>query len=192
LTRRSITADNDPLMVRFASLLALSVALAVLVAGCGGQSAEEKYANGVCTDIGNWKDQIEQSVNDVRNQVQAPGTGTLAAISTNVQSAVGATKNLASDLKSRPAPDTDEGAEAKQDLEALGSQAQATVTKVKQTLANLPQNANLSEIASTLAPLAGSLQSLATKTSSTLESVKSAGSKMKDAFDKSDACKKLS
>jgi hypothetical protein len=95
-------------------------------------------------------------------------------------------------LKSRPAPDTDEGAEAKQDLEALGSQAQATVTNVKQTLANLPQNANLSQIATTLAPLAGSLQSLATKTSSTLESVKSAGSKMKDAFENSDACKKLS
>ena len=180
------------LMVRFASLLALSVAVAVLSAGCGGQSAEEKYANGVCTDIGTWKDQIQKSVNDVRDQVQAPGTGTLAAISTNVQSAVGATNNLASDLKSRPAPDTDEGAEAKQDLEALGSQAQATVTNVKQTLANLPQNANLSQIATTLAPLAGSLQSLATKTSSTLESVKSAGSKMKDAFENSDACKKLS
>jgi hypothetical protein len=192
LTRRSITADNDPLMVRFASLLALSVAVAVLSAGCGGQSAEEKYANGVCTDIGNWKDQIKKSVNDVRDQVQSPGTGTLAAISTEVQSAVDATKNFASDLKSRPAPDTDEGTEAKQDLEALGSQAQATVTNVKQTVASLPQNASLSEIASKLAPLAGSLQSLATKSSSTIDSVKAVGSKMKDAFENSDACKKLS
>lgn len=177
--------------MRFASLLALAAALAVLAAGCGGQSAEEKYADGVCTDIGNWKDSIQKSVNDVRNAVQSPAAGSLSTIGAAVQSAVNATNTLASDLRSRPAPDTDEGTTAKQDLQALGSQANSTVTNAKQTLNTLPKNASLSQVASALAPLAGSLQSLATKTSSTIDAVEAAGSKMKDAFENSDACKKL-
>ena len=193
MTPRSATADNGSAVMRFASLLALSVALAVLAAGCGGgKSDEEKYADSVCSDIGTWKDQVNKSVNDVKTAVQSPGSGTLSTINSAVESAVNATNTLVSDLRSASPPDTDEGTKAKQDVQSLSSQAHSTVTNAKQTVNSLPKNASLSQIASTLTPLAGSLQSLSTKASSTIDSVKQAGSKMKDAVESSDACKKLS
>jgi uncharacterized phage infection (PIP) family protein YhgE len=176
---------------RLASVLALTATLAFVAAGCGGTPPEEKWAGSVCSDIGDWKSQLQKSVDDVRNELQSPGAGTLAAINTEVQQAVDATNKLASELKALGPPDTESGAQAKQQVDALASQLEATVTKSKQAVESLPQGADASQIVQTLAPLAGSLQSLATKTSSTLESVQASGSKLKDGFDNADSCEQF-
>jgi hypothetical protein len=172
---------------RLVSVLALSAALAVLAAGCGA-SPEEKWASGVCSDISDWKDQLQMSVTDVRESLQSPATGTVAAIQAEVQEAVDATQNLASDLKARGAPDTESGDQAKQQLDAFATQLDATITQVKQTVENLPAGADAGEIVRRLGPLVPALQSLAVKTSSTLDSVKASGSKLKEGFDKADSC----
>jgi hypothetical protein len=177
---------------RVASVLALSAALAVVAAGCGGASPEEKWASGVCSDISDWKDQLQKSVNDVREQVQSPGTGTIAGVQAEVQEAVDATQKLASDLRARGAPDTESGDEAKQQLDAFATQLDAAFTQVKQTVGNLPAGADAGEIVKRLAPLAPALQSLAVKTSSTLDSVKASSSKLKEGFDKADSCDEFS
>jgi uncharacterized phage infection (PIP) family protein YhgE len=181
------TVDNPPVR-RVASVIALWAALAVVAAGCGGAPPEEKWASGVCSDISDWKDQLQKSVNDVREQVQSPGTGTVAAIQAEVQEALDATQELASDLKARGAPDVESGDQAKQQLDALATQLDATVTQAKQTIENLPAGADAGEIVKRLAPLAPAIQSLVVKTSSTLDSVKTSGSKIKEGFDKADSC----
>jgi hypothetical protein len=179
-------------VTRFASVLALTATLAVVAAGCGGgASPEEKWADSVCTDIGDWKSQIQKSVSDVREQLQSPGTGTIAAIDAEIQEAVDATNQLASDLKALGAPDTESGAQAKQQVDALATQLDSTVTKTKQTVESLPDGASVSQVTQTLAPLLPSLQSLAVKVSSTLSSVQESGSELKDGFEKADSCEQF-
>jgi hypothetical protein len=178
-------------VIRVLSVLALSATLAFVAAGCGGASAEEKWAGNVCTNIGDWKSELQTSVNGVRDKLQSPGAGTLSAINADVQNAVDATNKLASDLKATGPPDTEGGAQAKQQLNALASQLKTAVANAKQTLAGLPEGASLSETAQKLAPLAPALQSLTTSASKTIDSIKATSSKLKEGFDKADSCKQF-
>jgi archaellum component FlaC len=176
---------------RLFPLVALSVVLAVLSAGCGGASQEEKFAGDVCTDISDWKSKLEQSADNIQSQLKSPGTGTLAAIDTEIQEAVDATEDLANDLKSVEPPDNESGTQAKDQLEALGSQLEATVEQAKKAAESLPESASASQIAEKLGPLIPAMQSLAVQTSRALESVKDSGEKLQDGFDKADSCDEL-
>jgi ABC-type transporter Mla subunit MlaD len=175
-----------------ASALAVSAALAFLAAGCGGgKSEEEKWASSVCTNIANWKDEIQKQVNDASSKLQSPQAGTLDAIKTDVQQAVDATKQLASNLRGLGAPNTSAGTAAKQQLESLSTQLENTVNQAKQSIESIPKNATLSQTASQLAALGPSLQSLVTNTKTTLNSIQSSSSDLKKGFEKADSCKKL-
>ena len=181
-----------PSVRRLASVLALSATLAVFVAACGGdESPEEEWAGSVCSEISDWKGQIEQSTDAVREELQAPEIGTLAAIDAEVQEAVAATDELAANLKTLVPPDTESGAEAKQELVALASQLEATAAQTKQTVDSVPEGADAAELAQKLAPLALTLQSLAVNASSTLASVKASGEKIEEGFEKADSCEEF-
>lgn len=175
-----------------ASVVAVSAVLAVVAAGCGSEtSPEEKWADSVCTDIGDWKDQVQQATDDITAELQAPEAGTLAAIDADVQTAVNATSQLADNLKALGAPDTESGTQAKQQVDALATELEGTVNEAKQTIDSLPTNADPTEIAKQLAPLAPSLQSLATKTSSTLAAVQEESDELKEGFDNADSCEQF-
>jgi methyl-accepting chemotaxis protein len=176
---------------RFLPIVMLSAALAVLAAGCGGKSAEEKYADSVCTDIGSWKNTVQKSADEVRTQVQSPAAGTLAVIDSEIQKAVDATKSLASDLRGLEPPDSDEGRQARQELNTFAAQAETTVTKAKQTASSVPENADARQIASALAPLLPSVRSLASQASSTVQAVEQRGEKIKEGFEKADSCEQF-
>ena len=181
-----------PSVRRLASALALSVTLAVVVAACGGdESPEEEWAGSVCSEISDWKGQIEQSTDAVREELQAPEIGTLAAIDAQVREAVAATDELAANLKALGPPDTESGEEAEQELLALASQLEATAAQTKQTVDSVPEGADAGEIAQKLAPLALALQSLAVNASSTLASIKESGEKIKEGFEKADSCEEF-
>jgi uncharacterized phage infection (PIP) family protein YhgE len=115
----------------------------------------------------------------------------MATINTEIQSAVDATKKLSSDLKSLDAPNSDSGKQAQQQLTSLSTQLDQTVTKTKQTVANIPSGAAVTEIASQLATLVPSLQALATSASTTLSSIQASAQDLKDGFDKADSCKQF-
>jgi hypothetical protein len=174
-----------------ASAVVVSAVLAFLAAGCGGQSSEEKWAGSVCTNITNWKQQIQKEVNDARSTLQSPGAGTMDAIKTDVQQAADATKQLASNLRGLGAPNTSSGTQAKQQLDALSTQLENTVNHAKQTVASIPKNATLTQSVSQLSALGPSLQSLVTNTKTTLSSIQSSSSELKKGFDKADSCKQL-
>jgi len=174
------------------SVLALAVGLAAVAAGCGGgKSAEEKWADSVCTDLGNWKSQVTQATNDIAEKVRSPEQGTLPAMKADVQKLVDATQQLAQNLNSLAAPKTQSGAQAKQQLETFSSDLQTTTNKAKQTLATVPENAGLVETAKQLAPLAPDLQSLAAEAKSTVQSIEASSSDLKQGFDQADSCKQL-
>jgi hypothetical protein len=167
--------------------------LAFVAAGCGGggASSEEKWAGSVCTDVANWKQEIQQQVNDARTKLQSPGAGTFDAIKGDIQQAADATKKLATNLKSLDAPNGDSGTQAKQQLDSLATQLQNTVSHAKQTIATLPKNASLTQVVNQLATLGPSLQSLVTNTKTTLSSIQSSSSDLKKGFDDADSCKQL-
>ena len=131
---------------RLAPVLALSAALALVAAGCGGESPEQKYADSVCTDVGSWKSELQKSADQIQTELKSPSAATPAAIKTQVQKAADATTKLASDLKSTEPPNSDAGQEAKRQLEQLGSQLEATVTQAKNVVEGLPANASITEI----------------------------------------------
>ena len=177
-------------MKRFGAVLILTVTLAFAAAGCGGSepSAEEEWAGDVCSSVSDWQDQVEQSATDIREQVRSPGADTLAAIESEIEEAADATNKLAEDLQSLETPDTEGADQAKQELDALGTQLESTVDNVKQTIDSLPENASLTELAKALSPLLPSLQSLATNASNALASVQETGSELKTGFEQADSC----
>jgi archaellum component FlaC len=179
--------------VRFvASAIVLSTVLACGAAGCGGgASSEEKWADSVCTDVANWKQQIQNEVNDARSKLQSHSAGTVAAIKTDVQQAADATTQLATNLKALRAPNNGSGTQAKQQLDSLGTELENTVNQAKQTVENLPKDATVSQTVSQLAPLGPALQSMVTKTKTTLTSIQSRASDLKKGFEQASSCKQF-
>jgi hypothetical protein len=176
-------------VVRLLALLVLSATLAVVAAGCGNdESEEEKWADSVCSDVSDWKEQVQQSADDVQEQLQSPDVGTLAAIDAEVREALDATTELASELQALDPPDTEDGREAQQELDALAVQLETTTEKAKETVDGVPKGADASQVAQALAPLVPSLQSLAVNTSSTLAAVQERGGDLKKGFEDADSC----
>jgi hypothetical protein len=179
--------------VRLIASAAVVTTLAVLAAGCGGggSSKEEQWASSVCTNVANWKQQIQSIGADARSKLQSPSVGTLDAIKADVNKAVDATKQLSSNLKALGAPNSGSGTQAKQQIDSLATQLENTVNMAKQTTANLPKNATLSQTVSQLASLAPALESLLTNTKTTLSSVQTTGSDIKKGFDQAKSCKQF-
>jgi ABC-type transporter Mla subunit MlaD len=177
---------------RLGAALILTTLLAFTAAGCGGSepSATEEWAGDVCSAIGDWQDQLEQSAAGIREQIQSPGADTLAAIESEIQEAGDASTELADELKSLEPPDTESGEQAQQELNSLADQVDATVDKTKETIDNLPENAGLSEVAEAVAPLLPSLQALVTNVSATIGSIKERGSELTEGFDEADSCER--
>lgn len=171
--------------------LVLAAAFTSVVAGCGGgKSAEEEWAGNVCTDVANWKSQVKTATSNISEALQSPGAGTVSTVSTQVQAAVNATRELGTNLKGDKPPSTDEGNQAKQQIDSLATQLEATAAKAKQTVESA-KGENASQAAQALAPLAADLRSLSQQLSSTLSSVEASSSKLKEGFDKADSCKQF-
>lgn len=186
-SRHPVACDHGRVRLGIA-LLALTLAFAA--AGCGGDSSEaEKWAGSVCSTVSDWQGEIAQIAQEVQTELQSPNLGTVATIETQIQSAVTATQQLATDLKAIDAPDIDSGTQAKQQVDALASQLQSAVNIAKNTIDALPENTNLNDLAQKLLPLAPAIQSLATSASNTVKAIETSGDELKEGFEKADACK---
>jgi hypothetical protein len=175
--------------------VAAATALVVLLsAGCGGSSkpsAEEQWAGQLCTYVGDWKTQVQQTFNDVSKQLQSPQAGTMTTIKADLNKAATATNDLAKNLKSLQAPQSDSGTKAKQQLDALSTQLDKTVSEAKSTLNGIPQGESLTQTIQKLSSLAPSLQALSTSVTTTLDAVKASGSDLKQGFQDADSCKQF-
>jgi septal ring factor EnvC (AmiA/AmiB activator) len=168
----------------------LAATIAFAAAGCGGNSSEsEKWAGSVCSTVSDWQGQIMQAADEVRTELQAPDTGSVAAIEAQIQSAVSATQKLSTDLKAIGAPDVDSGTQAKQQVDALASQLQSAVNIAKNAVDALPENAKVTDLAQKLLPLAPAIQSLATSTSNTVKAIQTSSDELKQGFEDADACR---
>jgi hypothetical protein len=174
---------------RAAPILTLVAVLAVLgAAGCGSSSdkdAIEAYANGVCTAVGNWKQQIQSIATSLGGGV------TPAAIQTSITQAQAATKTLVTQVKAVEPPDSSEGQAAKQQLDQLTTDINNTINAAQPALVQLQANPSVAGISATIATLAPQIQNLANETKSAIDTLKSAGGSLGTAFKSTESCKNL-
>ncbi len=168
----------------------LAICLAVMVAGCGSghsdKKANEAYAEGVCAALDTWTSEINSLAGSVGSGLSK---SSLQKKLTQFQTA---TKNLVSELRAVPAPNTSEGRDAKKKVDELVAQVQATTTAAQSALAKLPASASLAQIVSALSALAPQLTALTTSAQSTVSSLQQAGGSLSSAFDHTRGCSKLS
>jgi hypothetical protein len=171
----------------------LTAALAFAVAGCGGtnQSAEEQWANDVCTPVLNWNKQIKQLASDAKSEVSSPQAGTIDTLKTDAQKAVTTTNQLKTDLGNLPPAPGESGQTAKETLTSFAAQMSQVVTALKSNIGALSSSSSASQAATVLAGAAGQISTLTTQAKSTLSSVKQTSSKLKSGFEKASACKEL-
>jgi hypothetical protein len=181
----------DRVVIRLGATLVLSAMLAILAAGCGGEtSAEEEWTGDICTAVGGWQDQVEKSTDEAREALQSPGAGTLAAINAEVREIIDATDELANDLRELEPLDSEAGEQAKRELDTFASQLEATATNTKETFDNLPEDAGITEVARALEPLVPSIQALIGSVSTTFAAIKESGSELQEGFDDADSCER--
>lgn len=170
--------------------LASVVSVAALVAaGCGGsssnKSANEAYANSVCTAVGTWEEQVKSIATDFSGGISK---ATLQSKITQVQAA---TKTLTTQIKAVPAPNSSEGQAAKQQLDQLSTDITTTIGSAKSTVAELQGNASVATITAAVATLAPQVKDLATEATSAISTLKSAGGSLGSAFKNTSSCKSL-
>jgi hypothetical protein len=171
-----------------AVLLTLVAALALLAAGCGGSSdkkANEAYADGVCTAVATWQQQIKTIVTTFTAPISK------ASLQGKITQAETATKTLATQIKAVPPPNTTDGQAAKKQVDQLATELTTTVDSAKSALAQLPADASATSVAAALVPLAPQVKSLATTAESTVKSLQNAGGSLADAFKSTKSCKNL-
>lgn len=170
----------------------LVAALAFTAAGCGGgSSAEEDWANDVCTPVQDWSKQINQLINDAKTAVSSPDATTIDRLKTDAQKAVTATNELGSDLRSLPPAPGENGQTAKQTLTSFGDQMRQTVTALTKSVSALSSSSSASQAATALATAAGQVSTLTSQAKSTVDAVGQTSSKLKSGFDDASSCKDL-
>ena len=149
------------------------------------RSANDAYANSVCTAIGTWENQVKSIATNLSGGISK------ASLQAAVTQAETATKTLATQVAAVPPPDTSEGQAAKQQVDQLSSSLTSTVDSAKSTAAQIPSNASAGTIAAALAGLAPQVKSLATTAQTTLSSLQDAGGSLASAFKNSSSCQSL-
>jgi phage-related protein len=171
-----------------APILALLAGLVMLGAGCGGSSdtkANEAYANGVCSAIGNWEQEIRSIATSFTGGVSQ------GSFQTSITQAEAATKTLLTQIKAVPPPDSSEGQAAKQQLDQLTTDISNAVDAASTALTQLQANPSAAALSATVATLAPQVQSLANETKSAITTLKDAGGSLSSAFKSTDSCKSL-
>jgi gas vesicle protein len=167
-------------------------ALAFAAAGCGGgQSAEEKWANDVCTPLQNWQKQIRQLIDDAKSAVSSPDASTIDTLKTDAQKAVSATDTLKSDLNDLPPAPGDNGQTARQTLTSFANQMSQTVSALKENVSKLSSSTSASQAASVLSGAAGQISTLTTQAKSAVNTVEQLSSDLKSGFEDAGSCKNL-
>ena len=174
--------------VRSITLALLAGSLALMAAGCGGSSdnqANEAYANSVCTAIGSWQTEVKSIATDFSGGVSKD------ALQSKITQAETATKDLATQIKAVPPPDSSQGQAAKQQLDQLSTDISATLSALNAGVDAVQSDASVATLSAQIAVLTPQVKNLATEAEAAVTSLKDAGGALSSAFKSSDACQNL-
>ena len=167
---------------RHLGLLAVVLALATMTAaaGCGSdeESSTEQWAGSVCSQLSTWVTGVEEAI---RPLVENPLSLDQAAVQAATKDVKGATDDLVDGLADLGPPETENGAQARSELDDLEAQLRQQVDAVEQA----SESGSLS-----LATVTSAIATAASAVRSTYESIKSldSGDELRNAFENADSC----
>jgi membrane protein implicated in regulation of membrane protease activity len=181
-----VEADGSSRRVgRLGSAALLAVAVLTLAA-CGGddESESEAYANDVCGSLSTW-------VTDVQATVQSVTERGLAVSRADIQAALEETRDatdaLVDDLEELGPPETQDGQEARSDLDALATQLRQQVDIIEEALES---GSGVTEIAAVVSTAVATAANAVNMTYQNLREL-DPGGELSDAFENSDDCDSL-
>jgi hypothetical protein len=179
-------------LLKLAPVAALTATLAFAAAGCGSsESAQEKWADDVCTQLLNWSTQMKQLVNDAKSAVQSPSATSIDTLKTDAQKAVNATKDLKTNLKNLPPAPASNGQSAKDSFTTYANQVSQAVSSTQTSAKALSSSTSLSQAATQLSKAAGQLSTFSTQMQNAINSAKQTSSALKKGFEDASSCKDL-
>ena len=160
--------------------VALMLALTPAVAGCGGdeENATEQWAGEVCSQLSTWVTGVEEAITPL---TENPLSLDKTAVQMATEDVKGATDELVDSLADLGRPQTEAGAQAKRELDQLGTQLQQQVDEVEQAAGS--GSLSLVTVTSALATASSAVRS-------TYESIKllDSGGELRDAFENAESC----
>jgi hypothetical protein len=170
----------------------VTFALVLAVAGCGGgsTSADETWAEEVCTSIASWRTEVEAITRNAADAITEPGA-TRADVEQAVESGLDATTALVDELRASVPPETPEGDQAKAAVDAFLDDVQASDDEVRTALAGLPEGAGLTEVVTELSGLATNLQQTIESGKTLVTELTQLGGALKDGFEDASSCQEL-
>ena len=174
---------------RIALAVALTAAIAALSAGCGSsseQSATEKWADGFCSAIVTWRDDLTSIGTDLKSG----GVPTKATLQTAAQQAEDSTQTLGDSLKSLGKPDTQAGTDVQAAVQQLQGDISGGAASIKTTTADIT---GLSQALTAVSSVSATLATMASQVSATVTTITQLDPKgeLDDAFSQSSACQSL-
>jgi hypothetical protein len=167
---------------RHLGLLAVVLALATMpvLAGCGGddESASEQWAGDVCSELSTWVTSVEEAVRSLTDNPLSLDKASVQAATEDVREA---TDELVDGLTGLGPPETEDGEQARSELDELGSQLGEQLDDVEQAA----ETGSLS-----LVTVTNALAAAASAVRSTFESLQSldAGQELRDGFENAGSC----
>jgi ABC-type transporter Mla subunit MlaD len=178
---------------RLVPVAALTAALAIVAAGCGGssESAQEKWANDVCTQFVTWSKQMKTLGDDAKNAIQSPSASTVSQLQSDAQQAVDATKTLKANLSNLPPAPGANGQSVKSTFTTFANNVNQAIAQLKTSAEQLSSSKNLGDAATALSAAAGQLSSFSTQTQNAIDTAKQTSSDMQKGFENASSCKDL-
>jgi ABC-type transporter Mla subunit MlaD len=165
--------------------IALILVAAFALVGCGGdESASESYADDVCSNLSSW-------VTDVGDTVRSLTDQGLSISRDDIQTAVDqteeATDALANDLQGLGAPETEDGRQARSELDDLASELRQQLDAIQEAV---DSGEGLAAIA---AQVSTAISAAANAVNTTVENLRGLDppGELRDAFENSEQCDEL-
>jgi len=168
------------------AFIALAASLALAAAGCGGsdepseESATVEWADGFCTAITTWSDELKQAT----AELTSPSQDSLDQAANDVRTS---TQQLVDDLKSLGAPDTESGQEVKDALDELATTLDDGDAEIEEATEGV---SGLTDLPAAITTITTTLSAMGTAFSSTFQTIEDADVKgeLQDAFEQADSC----
>jgi membrane protein implicated in regulation of membrane protease activity len=190
---RNLTLEVEPVTdtsgsgARVGGTAALLVAAVLALAGCGGDggsSASEDYANDVCSNVSTWVTDVQGAVQNLTDQGLSISR---EDIQTTYDEVKDSTDTMANDLERLGPPETEEGQQAKSELDDLATELRQQLDVIKEAI---DSGGGLASIAATVSTAVSTAANAVNTTYQNLQGLNPPG-ELSDAFQDSDECKSL-
>jgi membrane protein implicated in regulation of membrane protease activity len=165
---------------------ALLAAAVLALAACGGddESESEAYANGVCGSLSTWVTDVQETVQSVTERGLAVSRADIQAALEETQDA---TDGLVNDLEELDAPQTQDGQEARGELDDLATQLRRQIDVIEEALGS---GSGVTEIAAVVSTAVATAANAVNTTFQNLQELDPVG-ELQEAFQSSDDCESL-